>query len=152
MSEGALSRVHNSRQDHQDGAAVFRRIRPMTASLPAARTVDMSVEGSKISPSHPRRASPRPGAGLSLFLEALMKNRLAMYRALKAINVPEQQIEAVIQAMDSHVHLSSANKSEPDIAQFRAELSRVEVSLLMNIGVMLFLAMAILFAAVAFIR
>lgn len=123
----------------------------MTASLPAARTVDMSVEGSKLPPSHPRRASPRPGAGLSLFLEALMKNRLAMYRALKAINVPEQQIEAVIQAMDSHVHLS-AGKSEPDIAQFRAELSRVEVSLLMNIGVMLFVAMAILFAAVAFIR
>ncbi|NHN70155.1 hypothetical protein G7W60_20140 [Pseudomonas fluorescens] len=124
----------------------------MTASLPAARTVDLSVEGSKL--SHPTHDGPPPvlGAGLSLFLEALMKNRLAMYRALKAINVPEQQIEAVIQAMDSHVHLSSAGKSDPDIAQFRAELSRVEVSLLMNIGVMLFVAMAILFAAVAFIR
>ncbi|NUT88449.1 hypothetical protein HNO91_18590 [Pseudomonas corrugata] len=81
-----------------------------------------------------------------------MKNRLAMYKALKAINVPEQQIEAVIQAMDSDVHLSSAGKSDPDIAQFRAELSRFEVSLVMNIGVMLFVTMAILFAAVAFIR
>ena len=81
-----------------------------------------------------------------------MKHRLAMYKALKAINVPEQQIEAVIQAMDSDEQLSSAGKSDPDIAQFRAELSRFEVSLVMNIGVMLFAAMAILFAAVVFIR
>jgi hypothetical protein len=81
-----------------------------------------------------------------------MKNRLAMYKALKAINVPEQQIEAVIQAMDSDVHLSSAGKSDPDIARFRAELSRFEVRLVMNIGVMLSLAMAVLLAAIAFIR
>jgi len=81
-----------------------------------------------------------------------MKNRLAMYRALKAINVPEQKIDAVIQAMDSDVDLSSAGKSDPDITQFRAELSRFEVSLVMNIGVMLSLVVAILFAAVAFIR
>ena len=122
----------------------------MTASLPAARTVDLSVEGSKL--SHPTHDGPPPSWGRPFFVfEALMKNRLAMYKALKAINVPEQQIEAVIQAMDSHVRLSSAGKSGPDIAQFRAELSRVEASLLMNIGVMLFVAMVILFAAVAFI-
>jgi len=85
-------------------------------------------------------------------LEALMKIRLAMYKALKAINVPEQQIEAVIQALDTDRHLSSAVKSDPDIAQFRAELSRFEVSLIVNIGVMLSLVVAILFAGIAFIH
>ncbi|MCD9115927.1 hypothetical protein [Pseudomonas bijieensis] len=81
-----------------------------------------------------------------------MKNRLAIYKALKAINVPEQQIEAVIQAMDSDMHLSSAAISDPDYAQFRAELSRFRVSLIIDIGVMLSLVMAILFAGIAFIH
>ena len=81
-----------------------------------------------------------------------MKNQLAMYKALKAINVPEQQIEAVIQAMDSDMHLSSAAVSDPDYAQFRAELSRFRVSLIIDIGVMLSLVMAILFAGIAFIH
>ena len=81
-----------------------------------------------------------------------MKIRLAMYKALKAINVPEQQIEAVIQAMDTDRHLSSAVKSDTDIAQFRAELSRFEVSLVIDIGLMLFLMVAILFAGIAFIH
>jgi len=81
-----------------------------------------------------------------------MKIRLAMYQALKAINVPEQQIEAVIQAIDSNVHLSSAVKTDPDIGQFRAELSRFEVSLVIDIGLMLFLMVAILFAGIVFIH
>lgn len=81
-----------------------------------------------------------------------MKNRLAMYKALKAINVPEQQIEAVIQAMDSDMHLSFAGTSDPDFAQFRAELSRFRVSLNIDIGVMLSLVVAILFAGITFIR
>ena len=81
-----------------------------------------------------------------------MKIRLAMYKALKAINVPEQQIEAVIQALDAEMHLSSAVKSDPDIAPFRVELSRFEVSLIVNIGVMLSLVVAILFAGIAFIQ
>lgn len=124
----------------------------MTVSLPAARTVDLSVDGSTLFPPHPRRAFPRPGVGLSLFLEALMKIRLAMYEALKSINVPEPKIEAVIQAMEPALHPSPAVKPDSDIAQFRAALSQLEVSLIMNIGVMLFLAVTILFAAVAFIR
>lgn len=66
MFVGALSRVHISRQDHQDGAAVFRRIRPMTASLPAARTVDLSVEGSKL--SHPTHDGPPPSWGRPFFV------------------------------------------------------------------------------------
>ncbi|WP_447889943.1 hypothetical protein [Pseudomonas hormoni] len=81
-----------------------------------------------------------------------MKNRLAMYKALKAINVPEPQIEAVIQAMDSDMHLSFAGTSDPDFAQFRAELSRFRVSLIVDIGVMLSLVVAILFAGITFIR
>lgn len=75
-----------------------------------------------------------------------------MYKALKAINVPEQQIEAVIQAMDTDMHLSSAGTSDPDFAQFRAELSRFRVSLIVDIGVMLSLVVAILFAGITFIR
>ena len=81
-----------------------------------------------------------------------MKNRLAVYKALKAINVPEQRIEAVIQAMDSDMHISTAGISDPDFAQFRAELSRFRVNLILDIGVMLTLAVAILFAGIAFIR
>ena len=81
-----------------------------------------------------------------------MKIRLAMYKALKAINVPEQQIEAVIQAIDSDMHLSSAGISDPELAQFRAELSRFRVSLIIDIGVMLSLVVAILFAGIAFIH
>lgn len=81
-----------------------------------------------------------------------MKNRLAMYKALKAINVPEQQIEAVIQAMDSDMHLSFAGTSDPDYAQFRAELSRFRVSLIVDTGVMLSLVVAIFFAGIAFIH
>lgn len=81
-----------------------------------------------------------------------MKNRMAVYKALKAINVPEQKIEAVIQAMDSDMHLSTAGTSDSDIAQFRAELSRLRVSLTIDIGVMLSLAVAILFTGIAFIR
>jgi len=81
-----------------------------------------------------------------------MKNRLAMYKALKAINVPEQRIEAVIQAMDSDMHLSFAGTSAPDFEQFREELSWFRESLIVDIGVMLSLAVAILFAGIAFIR
>lgn len=80
-----------------------------------------------------------------------MKNRLAIYKALKAINVPEQQIEAVIQAMDSDMHLSFAGTTDPDFARFRAELSRFRVSLITDIGVMLSLVVATLFAGIAFI-
>ncbi len=81
-----------------------------------------------------------------------MKNRLAMYKALKAINVPEPQIEAVIQAMDTDMHLSSAGTSDPDFAQFRAELSRLRVSLIVDTGVMLSLVVAILLGGIAFIH
>lgn len=81
-----------------------------------------------------------------------MKNRLAMYKALKAINVPEQRIEAVIQAMDSDMHLSFAGTSGPDFERFRKELSWFRESLLVDIGVMLSLAVAIIFAGIAFIR
>nr|WP_281459829.1 hypothetical protein [Pseudomonas sp. P13] len=81
-----------------------------------------------------------------------MKIRLAMYEALKAIDVPEPEIESVIQAMETALSPSLAIKSDSDMARFRAALSQLEVSLTMNIGVMLFLAVTILFAGVAFIR
>lgn len=66
--------------------------------------------------------------------------------------MPEQKIKADIQAMDADTHLSSAVKFDPDIAQFRAELSRFEMSLIIDIGVMLFLVVAILFAGIVFIH
>lgn len=81
-----------------------------------------------------------------------MKNRLEVYKALKAINVPEQRIEAVIQAMDSDMHLSTVGTSDSDFAQLRAELSRFRVSLIVDIGVMLSLVVAILFAGIALIH
>jgi hypothetical protein len=54
--------------------------------------------------------------------------------------------------MDSGMHISTAGISDPDFAQFRAELSRFRVSLIVDIGVMLSLVVAILFAGIAFIR
>ncbi|WP_460160354.1 hypothetical protein [Pseudomonas sp. S2_B10] len=81
-----------------------------------------------------------------------MKNRLAMYKALKAINVPEQRIEAVIRAMDSDMHSSFPGTSGPDFEQFRAELSWLRESLIIDIGVMLSLVVATLFTGIAFIR
>lgn len=81
-----------------------------------------------------------------------MKNRLAMHKALKAINVPEQRIEAVIQAMDSDMHLSTVGTSDHDFAEFRAELSLFRVSLIVDIGVILSLVVATLFAGIALIR
>jgi hypothetical protein len=104
--------------------------------------------------SHPTHDGPFPvlGKAFLCFLEALMKIRLAMYEALKAIDVPEPEIESVIQAMETALSPSLAIKSDSDMAQFRAALSQLEVSLTVNVGVMLFLAVAILFAAVALIR
>lgn len=81
-----------------------------------------------------------------------MNNRLEVYKALKAINVPEQRIEAVIQAMDSDMHLSTVGTSDSDFAQLRAELPRFRVSLIVDIGVMLSLVVAILFAGIALIH
>ncbi|MBD0685001.1 MULTISPECIES: hypothetical protein [unclassified Pseudomonas] len=81
-----------------------------------------------------------------------MKMPLAMYKALKAINMPEPKIEAVIQVMEPAVLPSPASKSDFDIAQFRAELARFEVSLINNIGVMIFSAVAVLFVWIAFIH
>jgi hypothetical protein len=54
--------------------------------------------------------------------------------------------------MDSEMHLSPVGISDPDFAQFRAELSRLRVSLIIDIGVMLSLVVAILFAGIAFIH
>ena len=81
-----------------------------------------------------------------------MNNRLEVYKALKAINVPEQRIEAVIQAMDSDMHLSTVGTSDSDFAQLRAELSRFRVSLIVDIGLMLSLGVAILLGGIAFIH
>jgi hypothetical protein len=60
----------------------------------------------------PTTGLSRRGEGLFLFQEALMKMELAMYQALRAIDVPELKAEAVIQALESDMLTLLATKSD----------------------------------------
>ena len=70
----------------------------------------MNVDGSMTFP--PTTGLSRRGEGLFLFLEALIKMELAMYQALRAIDVPELKAEAVIQALESDMLTLLATKSD----------------------------------------
>jgi hypothetical protein len=98
----------------------------MTASLPAARTVDLNVDGSMTFP--PTTGLSRRGEGLFLFQEALMKMELAMYQALRAIDVPELKAEAVIQALESDMLTLLATKSDLTNLELRltAEITHID--------------------------
>jgi hypothetical protein len=132
----------------------------MTASLPAARSVDhMSMEARF---SHPRRAYPRRwDRPFFVFLEALMKMELVLYQALIAIDVPEPKAEAVIQALESDMRSFLVTKSDltslehrlsTEIGQSRSEVAQLEVKLTIRMGVMLSATIGILIAAMKFIH
>lgn len=80
-----------------------------------------------------------------------MNIRLALYQALKAIDVPEPKIDAVIQAMETALQSSPTVKSDPDVEHFRTELSRVASDLTLNIGTMMFPVVAAVFILMAMI-
>lgn len=129
----------------------------MTASLPAARSVDHVSMETRF--SHPRRAYPRRGdRPFFVFLEALMKMELALYQALIAINVPEPKVEAVIQALESDLNTLLATKADIGSlrsevsAQFKTELSQLEVRLTIRMGVIVSASVGVLIAAMKLIQ
>ncbi|KWV68886.1 MULTISPECIES: hypothetical protein [Pseudomonas] len=77
-----------------------------------------------------------------------MKLEIALYQALMAINVPEQKINAVIEAMESDLNTYLATKV--DIAnlhnQLQSEISQLEVKLTIRMGVMLSAAVGVMMA------
>lgn len=79
-----------------------------------------------------------------------MNIRLALYQALKAIDVPELKIDAVIQAMETALQ-SPPTVKNPDVEHFRTELSRVASDLTLNIGTMMFPMVAAVFVLMAMI-
>lgn len=77
-----------------------------------------------------------------------MKLEIALYQALASINVPEQKINAVIEAMESDLNTYLATKV--DIAnlhnQLQSEISQLEVKLTIRMGVMLSAAVGVMMA------
>ncbi|TKK37243.1 hypothetical protein PflCFBP13517_26405 [Pseudomonas fluorescens] len=77
-----------------------------------------------------------------------MKLEIALYQALMAINVPEQKINAVIDAMESDLNTYLATKV--DITnlhnQLQSEISQLEVKLTIRMGVMLSAAVGVMMA------
>lgn len=77
-----------------------------------------------------------------------MKLEIALYQALMAINVPEQKINAVIDAMESD--LNTYLPTKVDITnlhnQLQSEISQLEVKLTIRMGVMLSAAVGVMMA------
>jgi hypothetical protein len=78
-----------------------------------------------------------------------MNIRLALYQALKAIDVPEPKIDAVILAMETALQSPPTVRSDPDVEHSRTELSRVTSDLTLNIGTMMFPLVAAVFVLMA---
>jgi len=110
----------------------------------------MSMEACYSPP--PTTGLSRPGKAFLVYSEALMNIRLAMYQALKAIDVPEPKIDAVIQAMETALQSPPVAKSDPDVEHFRTELSRVASDVTLNIGTMMFPVVAVVFVLMVMIH
>lgn len=77
-----------------------------------------------------------------------MKLEIALYQALASINVPEQKINAVIDAMESDLNTYLATKADianvkTELASFHGELSKLEARLTIRMGVMLSAAVGV---------
>ncbi len=94
-----------------------------------------------------------------------MKMELALYQALRAINVPEPNVNAVIQALESDMHTLLATKSDIRVLEHRftsdistlehrltAEIAKADLSLTIRMGVMLSATIGIMIAAMKFIH
>ncbi|MBN6774264.1 hypothetical protein JRG42_12220 [Pseudomonas granadensis] len=87
-----------------------------------------------------------------------MKMELALYQALIAINVPEPKVEAVIQALESDLNTLLATKADIGSlrsevsAQFKTELSQLEVRLTIRMGVIVSASVGVLIAAMKLIQ
>ncbi|PUA46355.1 hypothetical protein C5U62_13025 [Pseudomonas protegens] len=72
-----------------------------------------------------------------------MKSSLALYQALRSIDVPEDKASAVIDALESDMQAHLATK---------ADLAQTELRLTLRMGVMLSAAVGILLAALKFMH
>ncbi len=79
-----------------------------------------------------------------------MKASLALYQALRSINVEESKATAVIDALESDMQNVLATKS--DIAQLKAELLAVELKLTIRMGVMLSAAVGVMLTALRYMH
>lgn len=79
-----------------------------------------------------------------------MKASLALYQALRSIDVEESKATAVIDALESDMQNVLATKS--DIAQLKAELLAVELKLTIRMGVMLFAAVGVMLTALRYMH
>jgi len=79
-----------------------------------------------------------------------MKASLALYQALRSIDVEESKATAVIDALESDMQNVLATKS--DIAQLKAELLAVELKLTIRMGVMLSAAVGVMLTALRYMH
>ncbi|APQ10999.1 hypothetical protein [Ectopseudomonas oleovorans] len=76
-----------------------------------------------------------------------MRSGLALYQALRSINVSEDKATAVVDALETEMQTQLATKA--DLAQLKSEL---ELKLTIRMGVMLSAAVGILLAAMKFMH
>lgn len=78
-----------------------------------------------------------------------MKTELALYQALISINVPEQKANAVIEALETDMLSRLATKADLTAlsAEFKSEISQLEVKLTIRMGVMLSAAVGVMITA-----
>lgn len=92
-----------------------------------------------------------------------MKMELALYQALRSINVSELKAHAVIEALESDMQTLLATKSDMKILEHRltsdistlehrltAEIAKADVRLTLRMGLMLSASVGILIAAMRF--
>lgn len=78
-----------------------------------------------------------------------MKTELALYQALIAINIPEQKVNAVIDALEAEMHSLLATKADVTaaVAEFKSDIAQLEVKLTVRMGLMLSAAVGVMLTA-----
>ena len=76
-----------------------------------------------------------------------MRSGLALYQALRSIDVSEDKATAVVDALETEMQTQLATKA--DLAQLKSEL---ELKLTIRMGVMLSAAVGVLLAAMKFMH
>jgi len=79
-----------------------------------------------------------------------MRSGLALYQALRSIDVSEDKATAVVDALETEMQTQLATKA--DLADIKADLAQLEVKLTIRMGVMLSAAVGVLLAAMKFMH
>ena len=83
-----------------------------------------------------------------------MRSGLALYQALRSINVSEDKATAVVDALETEMQTQLATKA--DLAELqaatKADLSQLELKLTIRMGVMLSAAVGVLLAAMKYMH